>query len=52
MHGALHDRPWATRARRGRAGRTAALPDGRLIGPFNALPRTSHIARRLHLTVR
>ncbi len=45
---ALYDRLSATRARSAEeAGYTAALPDGRLIGPFNALLRTPHIARPL-----
>lgn len=45
---ALHDRLQATRARNAEeAGYTAALPDGRFIGPFNALLRTPHIARPL-----
>ncbi|MEW9515493.1 carboxymuconolactone decarboxylase family protein [Streptomyces tubercidicus] len=35
------------RATRKRAGCTAALPDGRFIGPFNALLRTPRIARPL-----
>jgi 4-carboxymuconolactone decarboxylase len=41
----LRDRLQATRARN--AGYTAALPDGRFIGPFNALLRTPQIARPL-----
>ncbi|MFG2792811.1 carboxymuconolactone decarboxylase family protein [Streptomyces sp. NPDC048419] len=45
---ALRDRLQATRARDAQeAGYTAALPDGRFIGPFNALLRTPHIARPL-----
>lgn len=45
---ALRDRLRATRARAAEeAGYTAALPDGRLIGPFNALLRTPDIARPL-----
>lgn len=45
---ALRDRLRATRARDAEAaGYTAALPDGRFIGPFNALLRTPHIARPL-----
>ncbi|MGW3632175.1 carboxymuconolactone decarboxylase family protein [Streptomyces sp. NPDC005122] len=45
---ALRDRLQATRARNAEeAGYTAALPDGRFIGPFNALLRTPYIARPL-----
>jgi 4-carboxymuconolactone decarboxylase len=45
---ALRDRLQATRVRGAEeAGYTAALPDGRFIGPFNALLRTPHIARPL-----
>jgi 4-carboxymuconolactone decarboxylase len=45
---ALRDRLQATRARDAQeAGYTAALPDGRFIGPFNALLHTPHIARPL-----
>jgi 4-carboxymuconolactone decarboxylase len=43
---ALHDRLRATRVRNAEeSGYLAALPDGRLIGPFNALLRTPLIAR-------
>ncbi|WP_406430887.1 carboxymuconolactone decarboxylase family protein [Streptomyces sp. NBC_00631] len=45
---ALRDRLQATRARSAEeAGYAACLPDGRFIGPFNALLRTPHIARPL-----
>ncbi|MFE9098067.1 carboxymuconolactone decarboxylase family protein [Streptomyces sp. NPDC007264] len=45
---ALRDRLQATRVHSAEeAGYTAALPDGRFIGPFNALLRTPHIARPL-----
>lgn len=45
---ALRDCLQATRARNAEeAGYMAALPDGRFIGPFNALLRTPHIARPL-----
>ncbi|MGW2858889.1 carboxymuconolactone decarboxylase family protein [Streptomyces sp. NPDC001205] len=44
----LHDRLLATRARHAdEAGYTAALPDGRFIGPFNALLRVPHLAAPL-----
>ncbi|MDT0470118.1 hypothetical protein [Streptomyces gibsoniae] len=42
---ALRDRLQATRARNAQErAYAAALPDGRFIGPFNALLRTAHIA--------
>jgi phenylpyruvate tautomerase PptA (4-oxalocrotonate tautomerase family) len=45
---ALRDRLQATRARNAEeAGYTAVLPDGRFIGPFNALLRTPHSTRPL-----
>ncbi|GAA2690639.1 carboxymuconolactone decarboxylase family protein [Streptomyces lunalinharesii] len=45
---ALRDRLRATRARDAEeGGYQAALPDGRFIGPFNALLRTPHLAQPL-----